>query len=170
MKNKPIAVALIIFCFVLAIQQIVTAQSKQIQTTNERIKLKALPELNAKLPVKDREIKYPDSPLMTASGGMQPSFEAEFEGIEFTVCTGYKSKRISFISTSDERFKTSEGIAINDTLQKVLETSQGELIKERGWAFFVKLKSGWHAAFVQGQGATEGELLPEAKVSFLFKR
>jgi hypothetical protein len=170
MKNKPITVALIIFCFVVAIQQMVTAQSKQVQATNERIKLKVMPELNAKLPVKRREIKYPTSLMMTASGGIKPSFEAEFEGIEFTVCTDYKSKRISFISTSDERFETSEGIAVNDTLQRVLETSQGELIKERGWAFFVKLKSGWSAAFVQGQEATEGELPPEAKVAFLFKR
>jgi hypothetical protein len=149
----------------------VKAQSKRDENASKLIKLKTMPELNALLPVKIRKIESFVTLLMTASGGLQPSFEAEFEGLKFTVCTAdYKSKRISFISTTDKRFRTDEGVAVGDTLQKILETSRGEVINERGWAFFVRLKSGWNAAFVQGYEMTEGELLPEAKVAFLFKR
>ena len=168
MKNKLIIAALTILCFVPAIQQTVTAQSKQVQTANGRIKLTAMPELGDKLPVKRK--KTSGALLMTGSGGLDPSYRVEFDGIGFTVATGYKDNIISFISTMNKGFKTSEGIAVDDTLKKVLETSQGEVITERGWAFYVKLKSGWRAAFVQGYEMTEGELSPDAKVAFLFKR
>ena len=170
MKNKFIIAFYLTVCFILSIQQTIAAQSKSTKNPGNSIKLKFMPELNAVLPVKKRKFKTPVIYLMTGSGGMEPSFETEFEGINFLVATGHESKRISFISTTDKRFQTGEGIRIDDTLQKVLETSKGEIIKERGWAFFVRLKSGWNAAFVQGAEMTEGELPPGAKVSFLFKR
>lgn len=170
MRNKLIIVFCLTVCFILSIQHAVAAQSKSSNPPGNSIKLKFMPELNAVFPVKKRMLKNPANLLMTASGGMEPSFEAEYEGIKFLVAIGYESRRISFISTTDNRFQTGEGIRIGDTLEKVLETSKGEIIKEPGWAFFVRLKSGWNAAFVQGAEITEGELPPGAKVSFLFKR
>lgn len=119
----------------------------------------------------DKVSGYPKSKyqLMISSGQTDPAYEVSYKGIEYRV-TLNDDKRISAISTHDLSFKTPEGIGVGDTLEKVLKVSQSELNTERGWAFFVYLKSGWAAAFTQGDYMTEGKLAPTAQVKWLFQR
>jgi hypothetical protein len=118
----------------------------------------------------DKISGYPKSRywLMIRSAQTDPAYEVSFNGIEYIVTVN--DKRISAITTRDPRFQTPEGISVGDTLEKVLKISQSELGREPGWAFHVYLKSGWHAAFTQGDSMTEGELAPTAKVKWLFRR
>jgi hypothetical protein len=164
MKNKLFIAVSLVFCLLCGSVE----TYNQTQNSNPAIKLKDAPELGDKLPLK-KSVKSSEL-LITGSGGFAPSYEVEYKGIKFTVTAG-KDKRITFIDTTDINFKTTEDIAVGDSLQKVLKASPDEkLVRERGWAFFVRLKSGWNAGFVQGREMTEGELSPDAKVAFLFKR
>jgi hypothetical protein len=119
----------------------------------------------------DKISGYPKSKyrLMIRSAQTDPAYEVSYQGIEFLV-TANDDKRISAISTRDARFKTPEGIGVGDTLEQVLKVSQNQLSREPGWAFYVYLKSGWYAAFAQGESMTEGELAPTAQVKWLFQR
>ena len=106
---------------------------------------------------------------MTSSSELEPAYKVEYDGMVFTVCA-YRDMVIHHVTTNDLNFKTPEGIGVGDLLSKVLEISNQPLNTERGWAYFVLLKSGWAAAFVQGDSMTDAELSPNARVSFLFKR
>ncbi len=108
--------------------------------------------------------------LMTASGGLQPSYDVSHGGIHYTVATDNDETVIEYVSTRDPAFRTPEGLAAGDTLGRVLAVSKSEVRRERGWAFHVALPSGWSAAFVQGESMTDGELPPTARVCFFFKR
>jgi hypothetical protein len=112
--------------------------------------------------------KWKNVLTMTASGGIQQSYEVR-HGVHYTVATD-SAKVIEYVSTSDPAFRTPEGLAAGDTLEKVLAAAKSEVVREPGWAFYVRLPSGWSAAFVQGQSMTEGELPASAGVCFFFKR
>ena|SRR5687767_7157294 len=140
------------------------AGAPKTQEASKRFKLKSEPQLGMKLPFKRSSTDL----RMTSSGSLAPAYEVEHEGLEFTICA-YKDKLVHYVDTDDPNFRTPEGITAGESLKNVLEISKGELIREQGWAFYVRLKSGWNAAFLQGD-ATEGELSPDAKVRFLFKR
>lgn len=165
MKNKTVALALVAFCLAIAPVGEVVPQTQKTQNAAKRFKLKNEPELGMKLPFKGRSGVL----LMTGSAGLEPAYEVEYNGLEFTVCA-YEDMLIHHVSSNDTHFRTPEGIAVDESLKNVLEISKGKLVRERGWAFYVSLKSGWSAAFVQGESMTEGDLSPDAKVSFLFKR
>ena len=109
--------------------------------------------------------------LMTASGGLQPAYDVRYDGVHYTVATDQDRKVIEYVSTGDPAFRTPEGLAAGDTLERVLAAAAGAVVsRERGWAFHVRLPSGWSAAFTQGRSMTEGELPPSARVCFFFKR
>lgn len=164
MKNRTVTFVAIIFCLMIAPFADALSQGPKVQEAPRRFKLKSEPAVGMKLPFNRRSTTL----LMTGSGGLEPAYDVKHNGLEFTVCA-HKDMLIHYVSTNDPRFLTPEGIAVEESLKRVLETSNGKLIKEPGWAFYVSLKSGWNAAFVQ-ESMTEGELLPEAKVRFLFKR
>jgi hypothetical protein len=46
----------------------------------------------------------------------------------------------------------------------------GAVNKESGWCFWILLPSGWKAAFMQGPSATEGNLKPDSKIMWFFKK
>jgi hypothetical protein len=165
MKNRTITPVVMIFCLMIAPFGDALPQARKTQEASKRFKLRSQPELGMKLPFNRRLTTL----LMTGSARLEPAYDVEHHGLEFTVCP-YRDMLIHYVSTNDPRFITSEGIAVGESLKRVLEISKGELITESGWAFYVSLKSGWSAAFVQGESMTEGELLPDAKVNFLFKR
>ena len=165
MKARSIPLILVVLCLMVAPFGEARPQGRKARDTPKRFKLKNEPEIGMKLPFKRRSTSL----LMTGSGGLEPAYEVEHEGSEFTVCA-YEDRLIHHVSTNDPRFRTPEGIAVGVSLKEVLELSKGKLVREPGWAFFVSLKSGWNAAFVQGESMTEGELSPDAKVRFLFKR
>jgi len=163
MKNKIISILIVNLVFCGTLQ--VAAQFQHTKQTTKTFKLSKEPTLGMRLPFKRRS----NALLMTASGSLDPSYEVEFRGIEFTVCAR-KDRLITHVSTNDRRFRTPEGIAVGDSLQKVLKVSNSELAREPGWAFYMQLESGWIAGFTQGESMTDGELPSEAKVKFLFKR
>ena len=165
MKDRSIALMLVVLCLMVGPFGEARPQCQKARESSKRLKLKSEPELGMKLPFKRRSTSL----LMTRSGSLEPAYEVEHEGLEFTVCA-YKDMLIHHVSTKDPRFRTPEGIAVEVSLKEVLDVSKGKLVEESGWAFFVSLKSGWNAAFVQGESMTEGELSPDAKVRFLFKR
>jgi hypothetical protein len=165
MKNKAIAITLLTLCFLVATSDGAGHQIRKTREAAKRVKLKSEPEIGMRLPTKPRPTRL----LVTGSGGVEPAYEVEYRGVEFTVCA-YRDMLIHHVSTSDTRFRTPEGIAVRDSLRKVLEVSKGKVVKEPGWAFFVRLESGWGAAFTQGESMTEGELAPDAEVSFLFRK
>jgi hypothetical protein len=115
--------------------------------------------------------KWKNELLMTASGGLDPSYEVSHGGVHYTVATDQDRKVIEYVSTGDPAFRTPEGLAAGDTLERVLAAAAGAAVaRERGWAFHVRLPSGWSAAFTQGRSMTEGELPSSARVCFFFKR
>ena len=125
------------------------------------------PQLGAKV---SRFPKAESDLLMTASGGLQPSYDVRHGRIHYTVATDQDRKIIKYVSTRDPAFRTPEGRAAGDALAKVLAAAKSEVVRERGWAFHVRLPSGWSAAFAQGESMTDGELSPSARVCFFFKR
>ena len=130
--------------------------------------VRTMPRLN------ERISDYPKwKRVMVMAGGAttRKSYEVNYGGVNYTVGTERESDLIKWVSTHDLAFRTPEGLAAGDTLEKVLAAAAGsEVSREPGWAFHVELPSGWHAAFVQGQSMTEGELPPSAGVCFFFKR
>lgn len=159
-------------CFIFSIPQIVAAQDEEAEEKPIKpIILKKMPDVNTAFPVKKRDIEKAHFLSMTASGGMKPAFYTEFKGIRFDVAVAsFKSNIISYISTTDTAFKTKEDVMVGDTFEDVLKKAKGEVVKEQGWAFWVRLNSGWNAAFMENLLTEDEAPPPDAKVSFLFKR
>ena len=60
------------------------------------------------------------------------------------------SSRIKYISTSDNNFKSGEGIKVGDNfrlLAKRFKMSKKNVLKYTGWGLALELKSGWFAVF-----------------------
>jgi hypothetical protein len=114
--------------------------------------------------------KWKREMIMASGGDTRKSYDVRYGGINYTVGTHRTSDVIKWVSTHDPAFRTPEGIAAGDTLEKVRAVAETEVGAEPGWAYHARLPSGWSAAFVQGRYMTEGELSPTAKVCFLFKR
>lgn len=108
--------------------------------------------------------------VMASGGDTRKSYDVRHGGIRYSVGTHRESDVIKWIATSDPAFRTPEGLAAGDTLERVLAVAETGVAPEPGWAFHARLPSGWSAAFVQGKSMTEGELPPTARVCFFFKR
>ena len=104
-------------------------------------------------------------------------YDAEWNGIE-GLFGADDNWAINYITTSDLAFVTSEGLKVGDTAEKVLNISNGEVVKESDYEFSVRLPSGWYANFVQVEydangklvAVTNGKLKPETKVTSFFKK
>ncbi len=114
--------------------------------------------------------KWKREMIMASGGATRKSYDVRYGGIHYSVGTERESDVIKWVATSDPAFRTPEGLAAGDTVDKVRAVAVTEVGAEPGWAFHARLPSGWSAAFVQGQSMTEGELSPTAKVCFFFKR
>lgn len=114
--------------------------------------------------------KWKREMIMASGGATRKSYEVSYGGVNYTVGTERESDVIKWVSTHDLAFRTPEGLATGDTVDKVRAVAKREVGAEPGWAFHVELPSGWSAAFVQGQSMTEGELSPTAQICFFFKR
>ncbi|HTH55177.1 MAG TPA: hypothetical protein VL728_03980 [Cyclobacteriaceae bacterium] len=76
------------------------------------------------------------------------------------------SNVISYIETNDESFETSEGIKVKMSLKELQRTvGKAKIVDEKGWSKYVRLSSGWCAAFNYEDSFNEN-----SKVLFLFKR
>jgi len=82
---------------------------------------------------------------MVSSGQTWPSYEANIDGIKFTVGVD-KIASLRFISTSDPSFSPPEGLHVGDpaaAAQKAVPA--GPMMEEPGWGSYIELPSGWYA-------------------------
>lgn len=110
-----------------------------------------------------------ESLLLSSSGQSSKSFDIVCNNIHFSISTN-DSNKIIFISTNDTNFITSDKIKVGTPLSEFPDYYSPSVNKETGWAYFIKLKSGWNAAFTEGESMTNKPLTQKSKVSFFFKR
>jgi len=111
--------------------------------------------------------------VMAQSAQMWPEYTLTCAGVPFTlgVDEGDGHGTIRYISTTDGRFITPDGVHVGSDYRAVMTASGGRAaIAERGWGYYVELPSGWCAAFAQGPGLADGELRPDATVGWVFQR
>ncbi|HEX4128585.1 MAG TPA: hypothetical protein VHZ24_00995 [Pirellulales bacterium] len=110
---------------------------------------------------------------MAESAQTWPLYTLTSAGVPFTLGVDEDDGHgtIRYISTTDGRFATPEGVHAGSDYRAVMAASGGRVaIREPGWAYYVELPSGWRAAFTQGLGMTDGELRPDATVQWVFQR
>ena len=83
---------------------------------------------------------------------------------------GVEKNVVVYIYTDDPIFCTDENLKIGSTLVEVYNKTQYELRKDRGFAYYIKLPSGWNAAFAEGSYNTNNEPKYNSKVKWFFKR
>jgi hypothetical protein len=126
-------------------------------------------EIGDKLPEKIIEESESNLQLMTSSGSFHDSYMVVVKDVVYDVAINQDSI-IVFIGTSDTNFRTPEGIKVGTPLSKVLSLTQEKLFEERGWAYHVRLPSGWRAAFTVGHTMTDNTPSEDEPVKWLFKR
>ena len=126
--------------------------------------------VNLSSPLPKNAVKLKHGLLTSSSSINSEAYTVYENGIKYVISVD-KNKEINYISTMDKNFMSPEGIRVGNSLQQVLNVADSKNInKEFGWAFFVKLPSGWSVAFTQGKTVTEGKLKNIAEVKWLFKR
>jgi hypothetical protein len=53
---------------------------------------------------------------ITHPAQMDPCFERSFNGVRYTVAYSRESKRITYVYTEDEKFKTTDGLRVGDEI------------------------------------------------------
>jgi hypothetical protein len=106
--------------------------------------------------------------IQVSSVQFDEAFECQIDDVHYDLGIDANG-RISYISTQNKYVKTPEAISVGSKLNDIMEALDAKLIKIPGWAFYVKLPSGWCAAFTIGKFATEGKLNQKSKVKWLFK-
>jgi hypothetical protein len=102
----------------------------------------------------------------TASGR---THETKFAGITYLVEVD-KSNRLIYISTTDQNFRTPEGLGVGSTLEVLLAKGASQPIADAFGRFYTQLPSGWSAEITLGSGGTEPALQQSSKVIRYFKK
>lgn len=86
--------------------------------------------------------------ILAGSSQLSPAYRVRYQGVVYDVGTNQEGK-IAFISTSESSFVTPEGIRKGDRLEKVRKLTgiKEPASWEPGWSCFIRLRSGWNAAF-----------------------
>ena len=107
--------------------------------------------------------------VMIAPAQISSAYAVFDAGITFIVSVD-DDGNLNYISTNDSRFITAESLRVGDTFRKATDFRVGEVKKEPGWCYWVQLSSGWKAAFSQGPSATEGNLNPNSRIQWFFRK
>ena len=107
--------------------------------------------------------------MLSSSSNSSLLYRLKFAGIKYEYGVNEKGI-IDFISTDDPDFKTEEGFSILSTFSEIVKRVGKNPIKERGWAYYIPLESGWNAGFICGRSSTDCYLNNNDKVRFFFKR
>ena len=107
--------------------------------------------------------------VMIAPAQISSAYAVFNAGITFIVSVD-DDGNLNYISTNDSRFITAESLRVGDTFRKATDFRVGEVKKEPGWCYWVQLSSGWKAAFSQGPSATEGNLNPNSRIQWFFRK
>jgi len=103
--------------------------------------------------------------LLTKSAQFEDALIVKIDSVYFE-CVLDGKERIKFISTSDEAFKTSESLKVNDRFSTLKRMSNlNEFIVMPGWGKYVKLESGWNAVF-----DFRKKIKNKSKIVFFFQR
>lgn len=105
--------------------------------------------------------------LLVSSSAFYPYRKIKYRNIIYDIAID--KNKIKFISTSDINFMTDDGFMIGDTVKKLKESGYSEFNEMRGWGYWVKLESGWCAAFCEGDACTDKELNIDSKIKWFFK-
>jgi hypothetical protein len=124
------------------------------------------PDIGQKLPVGSKNDKLME---IVGPATKKPKFVLNVEGVDFSVCVNHENE-ISYIRTDDINFVTPDGVRIGTTYSDLFRVTNGKIKKRIGWAYYVDLKSGWKAAFVNEETNAGRKLLENSQVSFLFKK
>jgi hypothetical protein len=93
---------------------------------------------------------------------MESGYEIRSNGMRF-VCVTDDNDYISFLSTHDSLFATSDSIQVGDSFQKLQPFTTGELKEKIGCCQIIPTKSGWTAAFQMDE-----VIVDSSKVLFLY--
>lgn len=111
--------------------------------------LSAEPTLGALLPP-----AAATSPAFVIGGAQQSwtAYRVAFHGVEY-VAGADPARRIRYIETNDDNFRTREGLRVGATLGDVLAAGGREPVYEAGWGRWSLLQSGWCAFFAAPSAA-----------------
>jgi hypothetical protein len=97
-------------------------------------------EIGAKLKKKDIP-KDSTNLYMTHPAQLRPYIERNINGVDYVIAYDRESRRIKYIATHDEEFKTADGLKIGSDV----EVSEGQVIAYPGWEVRGQAtKDGWY--------------------------
>jgi hypothetical protein len=77
---------------------------------------------------------------MTNPAQLDPCFERVFDGVQFLVAYRSKTRRVTYLFTSDERFQTADGIRVGDELR----VTEANVQAVPGWEVYASTtRDGW---------------------------
>jgi len=115
------------------------------------------PQLGATVPLRDA----PSRLWLTGPSQMSDSYLVSFDKVRYIIAVD-PLQRIRYIETTDESFRTRDGLRIGNTATEVMTAGGSAPINEAGFGRYSHLQSGWNAHY--GTGADE-----QTVISF-FKR
>jgi hypothetical protein len=174
-KLLYIKLILVIFCFNLLPCCVSNIEEKSYQNTADTLILGEIPQMN-RLPeigiILDKSIRMRFNSnrklILVNSAQSYPSVSIVCSGKNFELAWNDEGKLI-FISTTDSSFVTDDGFRMGSTLKEIKGKQKVDIIKERGWGYSVKLKSGWSTYFCVDSTCTGRELTDADKVNWIYK-
>jgi hypothetical protein len=124
-----------------------------------------VPQLGMRMPCKPKA----GAEYVIASAQTSPGCSAVVAGTEFFFGTADK-RSVAFVSTSDRKFRTPEGVAVGSTLSEVLSKGGGPVVAEPGWGYYSVLPSGWVALFPGVPGVAGASPTADSVVIEVFLR
>jgi len=106
------------------------------------------PQLGAIVPLRNAPTQY----WLTGAGQMSPSVSVAFDNVQYVIALD-SLQRIRYIETTDESFRTRDGLRIGNTATDVMTAGGSAPIDEAGFGRYSRLQSGWNAHY--GTGADE---------------
>ncbi len=113
-------------------------------------------------------MKCKNKSLLINSSDVSPFATVIYKGLVFDVAWS-GDKRVKYLSTSDSHFVTDENVKVNMTLKDIKDILRVEIVKTPGWAYSIKLKSGWNAAFCVDSICTGRAIIDNDKVKWIYK-
>lgn len=114
------------------------------------------------------QLKYPFQIAFRNGSSTDSVFEYVIDHHQFLLTQNPKGL-VNFIATDDTLVVTPEGVHVGLPIHEVSQLVEREIIKEPGWAYHIKMTSGWYAATHVSPESLDS-LSPSARIGFLFKR
>ena len=103
------------------------------------------------------------------SAQLSPSTTVYYKGLVFNIAWNEEGK-VNYIITYDSNFMTKEKVKLNMALRDIKNIQKVEILKMRGWGYYIELGSGWNAGFCVDEACTGRDLVEDDRVMFIFKR